>query len=80
MKRLLRWLRSSNVTPAPDELVVLRNLPLHEGPMTVALLQRHGIPATGRDVWSQWARSTNRYVVLVPFASVDAAEDVLARY
>ena len=48
--------------------------------MTVALLQREGIPADGREAYSYWTKSTNRYDVLVPFASVAAAEDVLARY
>src|SRR5688572_6350645 len=47
--RLLRWLRGGGGPPAPEEMVDLRVVPFHEGPMTVDALRRAGIQADGHE-------------------------------
>ena len=77
VSRLLGWLRGPETTPSPGDLVELCVVPTFEGPMTVAALLREGIAADGFEVYDVATKRRPRFVVRVPFESVESARAVL---
>ncbi len=50
----------------PDEVIEIANVPITNGPMSVASLCRDGFHAVGVEAFSATSKTLNRYSIMVP--------------
>ena len=64
--------------PDPDEIVEVDNVPLSEGPLTIAALREAGVDATMLEAFHAPTASTTRARIMVRRRDADAARAALA--
>jgi hypothetical protein len=64
--------------PDPDEIVEVDNVPLSEGPLTIAALREAGVDATMVEAFHAPTASTTRARIMVRRRDADAALAALA--
>jgi hypothetical protein len=78
MERLQRMLSRGAETSDPDEYVELAVVPIAGGPMTVAMLQEHGIHARGNETFNVATNLLSDYRISVPRGELQQSSELFS--
>jgi len=76
--RLVRMLSRGSTPDDPNARVELAVVPIASGPMTVAVLQDHGVDAVGSETFNVATSLLSDFRITVPSGQLQQAQELLA--